>query len=1438
MDQKPVETRQLLNKVLPRDVLVEVEKGEKLYVTADKRGEKGGCKRPLCWTLLGLVVAAIVALIVLAATGILFGNSPTPLEQYNASVSSARAFGGITGDHSSHNHDHSGHNHDHSGHHHDHDHDHNEHDHDETTPSEYSADTQNDEAHGPLSEESDDTSMYVPRTVEGELKIDNEIFVPAMEDPDSEEYREFTSTFTDALKHALFDRNSMENGDNEIMIEVVQIRNGSVIVTYRIHWIPKHNTDTNEELLTAKSLKTNLDNYLNTNNRMISVYHVAEENIKARPVLDLCKVNNNDCEYKCEFDDSNLDFICTCPHGQIPDMHSPKKCISFLDEQNIHETSHKDASASTMRSVSEEDNSDTDDVQAKENEFDWKQKEHFVPDTTTETDHDLNFPHIFGHSSSEDPKPEPEPEPVQTSPVPQSSEEEPKPEPGAEPESTEVQPEPTAEPKPEPEPEPESESEPKPEPEPTIEPQPEPEPEPAAEPQPEPEPVPTAEPKPEPEPTSEPEPSSETKAEPEPIAEPKPEPEPTAEPKPEPTSEPEPTAEPKPNMESSSEVTPIQHPSMEYESRSKQGSIDAIPIISEQTTNNPEMQQTTITNSEHMPNSEEHQDEMTQVNTTPRRIFDHPTFDLDSLMGLHTTSESSQTISPENEIQRNIELEPQNEMPMTTTTMRISISEPGAINEPSYEPNPEIISILKENGEQAKSNDSDDDWLQVDDNNMNVIPSNADTTTVANENSNTQMQSESNDKSEQRSSKTFNDFLAEETTDKVNENKNDDITFDLIQKNNEMPSVETTTLMSEENTQVPVFIPSGPINIESKDNTNKKAMETTTMNVLMNKVSEQSQDESKLSQFVTENNVYDTQVNNENKVIINTDSQSPALNEKPELQTTTEVEQNMHSINEQNDDSDDEKKLVIALVHTTTPKPISEGMPEMEKDMSNENSDVTFDTINMLYNRSSKAIVNQENKIEDITVSNNNAEATTESDWLSESVTEVNYEDVAKKEEKIETTETSAAKIEEIMGTGMNKDDFEPDYLNNMETITKKMSDQSDVMYNMSQDYDSDDARVKRVNDQVENSDENGTNSIHDVSISSSKVNPVETTTVGQYIYKVAEKNVNEMTANTESSLPHPAPVWEEIEPERETPVTEQPKPEPEESRVNNNVNVVTPTTMPPTTVANMGEMEQINPSEMDAASQNTTQVSNLNVTIYEISSPNDNVSFITAKPAVQDFEDHETEMNPFLPEVENNKSLVKKLQEGHDINEPTNLNETQNENVEEHNNSDKVVMEAGQADKTNEPVAIQPEQVTTAPNTNDMFNQLYTNSNPQINSDSSTAVNKPVTFSPISDESQNTEANEKVIPISTFLLDTDDLDTTRRPTGIPKNELENTLSGEIVKSEGNNNEFLSVVPIEDVSKDIKKDYSGDNQELNFISDSPKKSDRRLDVSSLDTNEA
>lgn len=91
------------------------------------------------------------------SAGILFSNSPTPLEQYNASVSSARAFGGISSG-SSQDHDH----HDHSDHNHEHDHDHHEHEQSSSSPPRIVPETQSDEGLNPsiISDESSDMSMY------------------------------------------------------------------------------------------------------------------------------------------------------------------------------------------------------------------------------------------------------------------------------------------------------------------------------------------------------------------------------------------------------------------------------------------------------------------------------------------------------------------------------------------------------------------------------------------------------------------------------------------------------------------------------------------------------------------------------------------------------------------------------------------------------------------------------------------------------------------------------------------------------------------------------------------------------------------------------------------------------------------------------------------------------------------------------------------------------------------------------------------------------------------------------------------------------------------------------------------------------------------------------------------------------------------------------
>lgn len=64
----------------------------------------------------------------------------------------------------------------------------------------------------------------VPRTLEGELKVDNEEFKRGLQDPESEEYLQFVNNFVFALKNAIFNRNELDNSNNEIMVEVVQLR--------------------------------------------------------------------------------------------------------------------------------------------------------------------------------------------------------------------------------------------------------------------------------------------------------------------------------------------------------------------------------------------------------------------------------------------------------------------------------------------------------------------------------------------------------------------------------------------------------------------------------------------------------------------------------------------------------------------------------------------------------------------------------------------------------------------------------------------------------------------------------------------------------------------------------------------------------------------------------------------------------------------------------------------------------------------------------------------------------------------------------------------------------------------------------------------------------------------------------------------------------------
>lgn len=1500
-------------------------RGEKLYVTADKRGEKGGCKRPLCWTLLGLVVAAIVAIIVLAATGILFTGSPTPLEQYNASVNSARALGGIGHVHHDHGSDHQ---------HQDHNEDHHsaEHDHSmETTEHQHGPEPQSDEAHEPsgLSEETGDFTMYVPRTVEGELKIDNEEFSSALQDPESNEYREFVTNFVHGIKGALFDRNHLDNGANEITVEVTQLRKGSIIVTYRVHWKPKMNIEPTEDLLNANKLEARLDDYLSKNNRMINVYHIAEDKITTRPVLDICQINKNGCEHECEFDEMTLDFTCTCPHGQILDMSNPKKCISLLDSETEQGKDFTvltvDAKPMTTKIVPIEEKPTTEAATSHENTFDWKETHHMMPETTTENEPDVNFSHIFGHTNNNQEQSE--------ITKPDSSEEHPTPEP-----------EPKAEPEPKPEPEPKVEPEPKPEPEPTAEPEPSAEPEPAAEP----EPRTTVEPTPEPTATAEPE--LEAKAEPEPTVEPEPsvkfglESEPTlkpeldseAESETEPKSQTEPTAEPKQESDPESEPEPEPEPGTTTNAPEPVALNPAFIVREKQRTmstpepeptSEPEPSQTTT------PKTSEINHTLDTFITHMHEIsFDteHDTSPVTEISSMSTaagsTPQSSQEIT-ENSEEKSIlytnkgkfAYKPNDES--ESTTRRISISEPNLINEPSYEPKPEIISILsakqrtEKPSEATHTSESEtptteiSDWLEYHNLGKSDEHNQTDFEELLNNNVNKIMH-----ESEQRSFKGFDDDFLYETTTAINtKSLFESESQDETKKDVTTPSTEITRRMEAVSKVTASIL---PVSVEIEEGEINKIEQTTTP-IPTTTVEPETKQEAEKSlpddeETEPEKGPMITSILEEVKSL-DTNKSMPS-----EQTTTAEPEiVTQFSINKHYQETEEDKIIKVLENKPNNNETATEREREREPE---EGMDITFDAINMLYNRSSKSIekppVRSDNTTQGIPATTEEIEAgestvstSTDSDWLSEAVTEINYNEAMNKMAKNEPTETIIHKVDEIMNHGLVKtDDFEPDYLNNMgSTGNKQESDEP--LYGMAHDYDNEDSRFKRVNKEATTETPKivateATSEPADVKENKSEVPattnvPIETTTVTEYIYKVAEKssNVPQVTAmnnnetiadnsnsdvttvtkeindetttvkNIEAEKPMdaaPAPVWEESDADKYLTVQELPK-KMEQPVFEHPVmidEVVVPSVVgTPTTIAPMDVIITnstiIEPENNSETSTNTTQLNNLNVNIYEIPSHNGNNSMHLAKSAnaqSAEYDDHETEMNPFLPEVENNKSLVKKLQEGHDL-EPNNLTETQNENTEEHvsspsegtSNKDSLAVIGKEVEaniKNQEVVSSTPvaEEDTS-------FNELLlhvnsheneTNVTQPMNITDNDAATTPAIIDQMNSEVKISKPKESdPLPVSTFLLDTDDL-VTKRESTTPANNIDidvESASPTTSAPAANNEGDLSVVPIEE-EKDLLNQHKSENiEELNDISDLPKSDKRTLDDSVIN-NEA
>ncbi|XP_044268825.1 uncharacterized protein LOC123014006 isoform X2 [Tribolium madens] len=484
-------------------------RGEKLYVTMDKRNKKKRNKC-LCWGLCLCIVAAAVIIGILAAVGVI-GNQGPPGQEVSArhfgSSSSSepeiKAAGGIFG-----------------------------------LPRDIVNETTiPPEVKTPLTPgppvvtvssvlPTTETSMIqVPRALESQIVIDNLEFTPALADKNSTEFKTLAEALETELKNSLFSSDMLKYGAADVEVKVMDFASGSVVVKYRITWVFKDGIHNPKDPIDEEMLKRKIRNVLDKNNGFLNDYHISDNTVTVDRILDQCKIDNNGCEFNCSFDYQTANFMCSCPTGKYL-AHDQKSC--------------------------------TDEVMVQpEAEFDHV---HIHSTTTPEPTHDHD--HHHDNKPSVEPEPTSEPEPTHDHDYHHHFE----PEPTSEPEPTHDHDhhhhfEPSAEPEPTSEPEPSHDHEPSAEPEPTSEPVPthdhehhvetSSEPEHSSEPEPTNNqhnlhsiPEPTSEP--EPEPTSEPEPTHKPEEpshqnyvhfhEAEPTSEPNAEPEPTAEPKPEPVS--------------------------------------------------------------------------------------------------------------------------------------------------------------------------------------------------------------------------------------------------------------------------------------------------------------------------------------------------------------------------------------------------------------------------------------------------------------------------------------------------------------------------------------------------------------------------------------------------------------------------------------------------------------------------------------------------------------------------------------------------------------------------------------------------------------------------------------------------------------------------------------------------------------------------------------
>ncbi|KOC69873.1 Atrial natriuretic peptide-converting enzyme [Habropoda laboriosa] len=262
-------------------------RGEKLYVTKDKRSRSSYWRRMACWGcgLLVLLVAVIIA--ILAATGVILTQEASePLE--NLQQTNSRQFGDVR----------------------------------TAGSQEYVKDPPSSPPPATSSFPpwpTTDETIYdtVPSALEGLLKLDDFRWNDDLSDPKSRVYRQVSSEIEERLKNMM-----QQPADNDTVVKVYDIsRNGEV--RFRISYPPQSMPEETQQII---------EQTLQLSSNMIGQYHL--NSLKVNKLVDQCRTGGFGCSEWCEYNYSKGLFVCSCKTGKVLD-NDGKTCIDENDLSNV-----------------------------------------------------------------------------------------------------------------------------------------------------------------------------------------------------------------------------------------------------------------------------------------------------------------------------------------------------------------------------------------------------------------------------------------------------------------------------------------------------------------------------------------------------------------------------------------------------------------------------------------------------------------------------------------------------------------------------------------------------------------------------------------------------------------------------------------------------------------------------------------------------------------------------------------------------------------------------------------------------------------------------------------------------------------------------------------------------------------------------------------------